>query len=187
MILFLPKNFKLFLFLLLLVFSLLNHPAKARPEFISASETVFTEKVFTRAGWGSAALLWEKDAKDQALVLQHCLDLAGLQPYYPKNTDGTYMQLRVLQHGVSFPTDLTVSKAGMPVAFMDKDQIAGDAVDAYFLFFEFDITGKSASVSFVYHYDQTTSLKKMQVVSLELQKAGNTWSIVQAKIEGRQS
>ena len=125
--------------------------------------------------------------QDQRLVLQKCLDLEVLQPYYPKAKSGEYQQLYVLQHGVSFPADMAVSAGGKALAFIGKSQLASGNIEAYFLFYEFAIAGDTARVDFVYNYDQTSTLKKMLVVSLDLQKTGNSWVIVQQKTEERES
>jgi hypothetical protein len=182
--LFLPRHLKLFLCLLTL--------AMALPKMSRASHgaAFFSNPDFQGSEWmlpvpGNKMLAVIKKEKEQAQVLQKCFGLEGLQAYYPKNTDGTYKPLQILQHGVSFADDLDVSYAGNPVALIQKASLAADRIEAYFLFYEFAITGKSAKVRFVFNYDQTTNQKKMQVVSLELQKEDDAWNIVQSKIEGR--
>jgi hypothetical protein len=184
MSLFLRNNFNLLLCFLAFLWAL---PAvtSAKHGIHSVSNTDYASTPFNRPNAQESVSAGAAD-DNQALLLQKCLELTELQPYYPKNTDGTYQPLRVLQHGISFPTDLKVSVGNKPVVFVEKAQIAADQVEAYFLFYAFTIGEKSAKVDFVFNYDQTSSLKKMQVVSLELQKAGSSWTIVQTKIEGRE-
>lgn len=136
----------------------------------------------TRAGSNFPA-----QEQDQRLVLQKCLDLEVLQPYYPKARSGEYQQLYVLQHGVSFPSDMAVWVGGKALTFIGKSDLASGKIEAYFLFYEFAIAGETARVDFVYNYDQTSTLKKMLVVSLDLQKTGNSWTIVEQKMEERES
>lgn len=134
---------------------------------------------------GNSFLL--QDAGDQAQVLQICLNLAALQPYYPKNKKGEIDRQYVLQHGISFPADMAVAVAGKTPAFLDKAALAKEEPPAYFLFYEFALTGNTARVEFVYNYDQASALKKMLVAALELQKTGGTWTIVKQKTEERES
>lgn len=128
-----------------------------------------------------------KDAGDQAQLLEICLNLAALQPHYPKNNKGEVDRQYVLQHGISFPVDIDVAVAGKAPVFADKATLAKDEPSAYFLFYEFALSGNTARVEFVYNYDQASSLKKMLVVALELQKTGGTWTIVQQKTEEQES
>jgi hypothetical protein len=124
-------------------------------------------------------------ASDQADVLQKCLDLAALQNLYPKNADGTYKQLTVMQHGVAFQMSIGVTHGGQSVSFMDKAQVNSSNLDAYFYFHEFQLDQNVAKVDFIFHYDQLSGSPKMQVVSVELVKSATGWNIVQSKLEAR--
>jgi hypothetical protein len=123
--------------------------------------------------------------QDQAQVLQHCIDLPGLQKYYPMNDEGKPKQICILQHGVSFPPDIEVSKFGKSVLLCDKSQIAALGINSYFLFWEFKIDQNSAKVDFVYNYIDSGTLPKMQKMTVELQKSNDSWAIVNANMEER--
>jgi hypothetical protein len=181
---FLPKRLKLIL-CLLAVGGVLPHMSRARHGIDSFSYLEYPGSVLNRLTSVYPSIAANNE--DLAAVLQKCLDLEALQPYYPKGPDATYQALHILQHGVSFPTGLPVLKAGKPLVFIDKAQLAATNPDAYFLFYEFLITDKAAKVDFVFNYDQTGSQPKMQVVSLELEKKDQAWHLVQVKIEGRAS
>lgn len=128
-----------------------------------------------------------EETSDQVQVMQKCIDLEGLQSFYPKNRDGSFKTLKVMQHAISFPHSIAVSHRGRSLDFIGKGEATGGFTEAYFLFNQFQITGRDAWVELVFYYDQSGSVGKMQVVSLKLQKNGSTWTITQSKIEGRDS
>ena len=120
---------------------------------------------------------------DQALILQKCIDLPELQQSYPVAADGTISQINVLQHGISFPVDIEVSKSGMPLAFVSKSDINDRHIESFFLFWTFDIVNDQARVQFTYNNSKIE--KKATIVELNLQKENNVWTIVNSKIEER--
>ena len=118
---------------------------------------------------------------DTAQILQKCIDLPQLQAHYPLDAHGDLKQLNVMQHGVSFPENINVSVNGKSLAFLSKKQVSQTEASAYFLFHELKISGNSATVAFVYQYNQT----ELVVVSLALTKNGDTWSVTNSNIEQR--
>lgn len=120
---------------------------------------------------------------DQALILQKCIDLPELQQSYPVDADGTISQIYVMQHGVSFPVDIKVTKSGKPLAFVSKSDINDRQIESYFLFWTFDIINDQSHVQFT--YDNSTIEKKATIIELNLQKVNNVWTIVKSKIERR--
>lgn len=128
-----------------------------------------------------------QESTDQAQVLQQCIGLSSLQALYPKNADGSYKALHVMQHGISFPENIGVSHQGKPLLFINKSYATSGSVEAYFLFHQFQVTDGKAWVEFVYYHKQNQDAPMMQVVMLELQKTGSTWTITKTKTEGRNS
>jgi len=120
---------------------------------------------------------------DQALILQKCIDLPELQQSYPLDADGTITQIYVMQHGVSFPVDIKVTKSGKPLAFVSKSDINDQHIESYFLFWTFDIVNDQAHVQFT--YNSSKNEKKSTIVELNLQKENNIWTILNSKIERR--
>jgi hypothetical protein len=115
---------------------------------------------------------------DQIKVLQKCIDLKELQDYLPgKSTQPLY----VMQHGVSFNKDIKVSKNGKPLVFLSKQEVKSQHLEAYFLFWTFEINEKTARVSFVYNYDQNKSPKAVRT-DLELSKQGSEWTVTTVAI-----
>lgn len=110
---------------------------------------------------------------DQIKVLQKCIDLKELQGYLPGKS---IQPLYVMQHGVSFDKDIKVSKNGKPVVFLSKQEVKSQHLQAYLLFWTFEINEKTARVSFVYNYDQNQSPKTVRA-DLELSKQGSEWTV----------
>lgn len=119
-----------------------------------------------------------QSARDRAQVLQKCLDLQQLQQHYPRDSRGNVKQLNIMQHGVSFPENINVSKNGVRPVFLSKKQVNATETQAYFLFHDFTISAASATVAFVYHYSTGDQL----VVYLDLEKTGSSWSIKKSNI-----
>lgn len=136
---------------------------------------------------GTPGITAKQTIDDQAAVLQKCIDLPELQPFLPKNQDGSYKTVNVMQHSISFPGNINVAHQGKPLLFISKGLATGGTTEAYFLFNQFQVDEHKAWVEFVLYYEQTMSAPKMQVVTLQLEKTGTNWSITQSKIEGRQS
>ena len=130
----------------------------------------------------SALVLTDTSPQDDAAqILQNCINLPQLQTYYPVDANGDTKQLNVMQHGVSFPEDINVRANGKSLSFLSKNQVNQTESIAYFLFHEFRISGNSATVAFVYQYNE----KHLIVISLELQKTVDTWSVTKSNIERR--
>ena len=114
-----------------------------------------------------------QSSDDRAQILQKCIDFQELQRYYPRDARGAIKQLNIMQHGISFPENMNVSKNGIRPVLLSKQQVNDTDTKAYFLFHEFKVSEAVASVAFIYHYNDADQL----VVTLELEKTGSTWSI----------
>jgi hypothetical protein len=122
---------------------------------------------------------------DHVLVMQKIVDLQPLQALYAKNADGSFKGLYIMQHGVSFPADMSVSHENKPVVFIDKGLATSGTVAGYFLFNQFEVQEDKAWVNGVYYFDQHTSTPKTEVFTITLQKANGNWEITESKIERR--
>lgn len=121
----------------------------------------------------------------QALILQKCIDLPELQEFYPSNPDGNKKALHILQHGVSFPTDITVRKFGKPLVFDDKQGIHNSPFPAYFLFQEFSIEQTVARIAFAYYYEPAQNPEAVILVNVVMTKSNGEWRIENSQIERR--
>jgi hypothetical protein len=133
----------------------------------------------------AAILTFGQSRQNKAQILQKCIDLPELQQYFPFDHAGNPKQICILQHGVSFPVDLEVSKFGKSILFMDKTQLSDNGITSYFLFWEFKTDQNSAQVDFVYNFINTDNLPRIQKVNLELQKNNETWTVSKTNIEER--
>ncbi|QMU29292.1 hypothetical protein [Adhaeribacter radiodurans] len=133
--------------------------------------------------FGCVTHLMAQSLDDQSKILQKCIELPALQTHYPRTDNGTLKPLYVMQHAVSFPGNLNVTKNGKPVAFKSKEEVKTNGISAFFLFREFKVTQNSAQVDFAYYYNFQGTYEEFVPVTLELQKTGNTWSITQSKIQ----
>lgn len=91
-----------------------------------------------------------------------------------------------MQHAVSFPDNMNVTKSGKEVEFMSKDQIYQQNPDAFFRFEKFDIEDKIAKVAFVFEYNRNSAENTGLVnVSLNLEEQDSEWIITETQFERR--
>ena len=146
------------------------------------------KKIFTLillVAFGLIAKIEAQTPGDITMILQKCIDLPDLQQIYPVNNDGSLKQLNVLQHGGSFPSNTNVSKSGIKVRFVDKNQLAAEEITSYFLFWEFVIDNNSAKVDFIYNFMDADNTTKMYHEKLEMRKLGDKWIVSGTKEERR--
>jgi hypothetical protein len=134
---------------------------------------------------GLALQIKAQSMNDRAMILQRCIDLPALQQYFDHYPDGTCKQLHIMQHGVSFETDLPVSKSGKALAYMTKTEIINSKANAFFLFHTLTINQLTATVSFVYYLNYTQNQDDLVAVNLVMQKTGESWNITETSIERR--
>lgn len=123
--------------------------------------------------------------QDKAQILQLCIDLPELQQYYPLGSDGTHKQIAVMQHGVSFDTDIEVSKFGKNIQFLDKNEISVFGITSYFLFWTYRIEENAAHIDFVYNYIDADDQPSMQRVIVNLQRRSSSWIVQNTNLERR--
>jgi hypothetical protein len=116
---------------------------------------------------------------DKALVLQECIDLKGLQEYYPKDGDGRIRRLYIVQDPIAVPENMAVAKDGKFPALLSKTQLEGGQIHAFFRFSQFDFTENTALVVFVYHYEEAQSVQ----VTVTLKRENYEWFVTQSTID----
>ena len=147
--------------------------------FTATLMLMFFSSILTNAQTVSNA-----NATETTSVLKLCLELPELQQFYPKQSNGKAYALKIMQHGVSFPSSVVVSHDGISVLYLSKSQINENNENAYFYFNEFFVEANKARADFTFYYD-VQSAEKMQVISLEFQKNSSGWFISNKKIESR--
>ena len=130
------------------------------------------------------SMSWGQTAGDRAAILQKTIDLADLQQYYPLNADGTSQEIYIMQHEVSFPFDIEVSKFGKKPVFLGKDAVYNGNIKGFFLFEKFEITSSQAEVSLLYNLKAPQGYRAV-AADLTLQKANGDWNITDKKVEWR--
>jgi hypothetical protein len=122
---------------------------------------------------------------DFSKIIQKCVDLPQVQPYYSVATGTPPSQLYILYHGLDFPTDMVVSKFGKPVLMTSKQGLIDYSLDVWLLFRELTITGTKATIEYRVYYKYTSDQEKHFIVNLELTKSGNAWNVTKTKTEER--
>ena len=121
---------------------------------------------------------------DQVQVLQKCIDLPVLQPYYPVAADGNYQPVYIMQYPYVFPDGLEVFKFGKTVQIVDRTVIIKHHGKAYFLFHTFSFTTNTAQVIFDFYSNYPTNKTILQG-SVLLNKSKDIWTITDYKLTRR--
>lgn len=90
---------------------------------------------------------------DKGQVVQKCLDLQELQKYYPQSAIEQNEPVYILLHGVSFESDMRISKFGKEPEYVKKEDLMDGRIQGFFLFHTIEVDAKEAHVSFAYYYD----------------------------------
>jgi len=118
-------------------------------------------------------------------VLQKCIDLPDLQQFYPADNNGNLKQLFILQHGVSFPSAITVTIGQNKVKLVDKTQVAEGNISSYFLFWEFTINQNSAKADFVYNFKDSENNSQVYHVKVQMKNTTGSWEIAELNTDRR--
>ena len=121
--------------------------------------------------------------EERAKIVQVCLDLPDIQDLFPKDEEGNFIAVHIMQYPIALQTDIDVSKFGKSPVFMNRGQIYDNQIDTYFLFQNLDISQGKSSVKFTLYYHQTSLEKKLWVVDLDIEKLNNNWVVVNTEIE----
>lgn len=118
---------------------------------------------------------------DQSAIVQKCLDLSELQPYYPKAADGSYEKVYIMQYPTVFPATLEVSKFGKYVPLADRREIMKENAQAYFLFQSVEMEESKAKVAFDFLFNFAKNSTWVSV-TVDFQKVGNAWTVTGSKL-----
>lgn len=123
---------------------------------------------------------------DQSQILQKIIDLPDLQKYYPVSSEGKVKQVTIMQHPVSFPSDLSLSGSDTKVVFMEMSEVNANKISAYFKFRSIEITQNTSKVvgHYFYNYNYYTNKSDIVAITVDLEKSGSDWKIVNAKVKG---
>lgn len=120
---------------------------------------------------------------DQAQVIQACIDLPGMQQFYPRNSEGIEEPLYIYYyHPLLFSNDLELTRSGKPVSLKVMATSVESMTNPFFLFSSFIITGNTASTQYDFYYTQGGLQHKVQV-KVDLEKSENKWTIIKTDIK----
>ena len=105
---------------------------------------------------------------DKKIVIQKCIDLEELQPYFHEDLEGR-KPLIIFDNGV-LPNTLKLTKFDEPVVFMTKLDMFTYGKIAYLHFTTFTISTEKAEVIFKYDVEGIT-------VKVSLVKIGGVWEV----------
>lgn len=125
--------------------------------------------------WTAAANAQAPTDKDREKIVQQCIDLKELTPVYAHES-----QLYIMDSHGSFG-DIHPSYKGKDVLFLNKEQVKYRNLNAYFLFWIFEVNEKDARVLFVYKYNQNSTEPKDSKATVLLEKQGDNWIIKNTK------
>lgn len=121
--------------------------------------------------------------EEKSKIIQVCLDLPDIQNLFPKDANGNFIAIHIMQYPIALPTDLPVTKFGKSLVFMNRHDIYDNQVKTYFLFQTLDIAASKALTQFTIYYDQTSAEKKAMLITLDLDKINGDWIITNKDIK----
>lgn len=118
---------------------------------------------------------FQQNKTDVEMILQQCLDLPKLQPYYNIDKFPEERKPVIIMKSNFFKENPKVSKFGVPVVFLSQQEIWNKNTNAYIEFFRFNLMKDSAYIKFQY---------KIEGIQLELQmkKENGEWVVKKEKI-----
>lgn len=132
----------------------------------------------------SAGFVFGQVISEQAAILKKCLDIPAIQQHFPTDSQGHPKAVYIMQHAVSFPADIPVSKFGQRLVFLDKDDMMNLNVEAFILFEKFEISGSNADVIMIFNKNQGNGYQAYEI-KLNLAKTASTWSVSETKANWR--
>lgn len=135
-------------------------------------------------------MIFGQQANDKGKIVQKCIDLEDLQKFYPRSATGEYEPVYILLHGVSFESDMKLSKFGKEPVYVNKEELTEKGIVTFFLFHTVDISKNAAHVCFAFYYDNRGNDSPLNTAhikyDLEMSKdARGNWSITKINSERR--
>ena len=112
-----------------------------------------------------------------------CIDLPELQEHYPRESNGNFIPVHIMQYPIRFDEELNIRKFGAPPVFMSREEMYDNNVDAYFVFKEIDDTNNGGWANFSFYYNYNSENQHVMHVSLVLEKKVEKWVITNSDIQ----
>ena len=122
-------------------------------------------------------------SEEKGKIIQICLDLPDIENLFPKDANGNFTAIHIMQYPIVLPTDLPITKFGKDIVFMNRHEIYDNQVKTYFLFQTMDVATSKALVQFTLYYEQTSADKKVMLITLDLDKINGDWIIANKDIK----
>lgn len=132
----------------------------------------------------TAVYAFGQGQNDQAAILKKCLDVPEIQQQFPTDSEGYPKAVYIMQHAVSFPADIPVSKFGQRIVFLEKDDMIDKNVDAFIMFEIFEISGNNAEITMLFNKKQENGYLAYEI-KLKMSKTSSTWSVNETKANWR--
>jgi hypothetical protein len=115
-------------------------------------------------------------------IVQQCVDLPGLQSFYPVHGKGNADQINIVNYPYAFPSETTVLKGGQQVKFISNESFSKEPVANYFMFRRIEQSGKEVKVIGNYFYTVNGShLNKS--IAIDYSNNNGTWTINKSTIK----
>lgn len=126
-------------------------------------------------------------ASELQSILQKCVDLPGMQKYYPVDAAKHLQPVNIMQLPIAFPAEVSASKGGQPVNFINvsKANFSRQAAPAaYAMFRTIEHSGDAVQVHFNYFY-KTGAEQTLQplFVVVDFKKSGTQWTVVTSSVK----
>ncbi len=115
-----------------------------------------------------APLIFAQQKQDTHDIINHCLNITEIQPYFQKADCAENRKPIVIQASDLFPTDMQLIMFGEPVKFMTVEELSDANVLAYLTFDTLEVSGKYALAIFRYTIEGIT-------VTANLEKFNGKW------------
>lgn len=113
-------------------------------------------------------------SKDKEELLKKSIEPEVIRQHLAMHFD---THIFILQHGVSFPTDLQMQIAEQQIQLVDKEFLSQNNQTPYLLFWTFNQDNTSAFIEYTIVFNDTESLK----VSVSFKNEQNEWVVEQIK------
>lgn len=116
-------------------------------------------------------------------IIQKCIDMPEFQEFFPRDHNGNFIPVHIMQYPMRFEQGLAIKKFGAPPVLMSREEIYDNNVDAYFLFEKVENSGREGWARFTFYHDFSSENKHGMHLYVELLKENDKWVIQQSEIQ----
>ncbi len=117
---------------------------------------------------------------DLQKIVQQCIDLPGLQTFYPTGS-GDASQMSIVNYPFVFPSEVVFTRGGHAVHFVPKESIDKSSFTNYFMFRRIQPNGSTAKLVGNYYYTVGANhLNKS--IAIDYTNNSGVWTITNSTI-----